>query len=341
LPPLFFTEILFTNLKSVPIAPFNQSQINRETTARDRALRLKKRASHRKVDFMKIAFIGLGNMGSPMAGNLIKAGHTLNVYNRTRSRAEHLQGARVAATPGEAAAGVDVAITMLADDHALESVVFQKGAVLDSLPANAIHLSASTISVALSRRMATAHAERKQHYISAPVFGRPEAAAAAKLFVVAAGPAAQVEKCRPVFDAIGQKTFIVGEDAPGANLIKLIGNFLITAVIESLAESFALVRKSNLDANQFLEILTSTLFNAPIYKTYGGIIAAEKYEPAGFKVPLGLKDNRLLLAAAEEAAVPIPVASLVRDRFLAAMAEGLAESDWSSIAKISAREAGL
>ncbi len=293
---------------------------------------------------MKIAFIGLGNMGFAMAENLIKAGHALTVYNRTRSRAEQLQGARVAATPGEAAAGAEIAITMLADDHALESVFIgpnERQTLLASLPPNAIHISMSTISVALSRRMAAAHAERKQHYISAPVFGRPEAAAAAKLFVVAAGPAAQVEKCRPVFDAIGQKTFIVGEDAPGANLIKLIGNFLITAVIESLAESFALVRKSNLDANQFLEILTSTLFNAPIYKTYGGIIAAEKYEPAGFKVPLGLKDNRLLLAAAEEAAVPMPVASLVRDRFLAAMAEGLAESDWSSIAKISAREAGL
>ena len=290
---------------------------------------------------MKIAFIGLGNMGLPMAENLIKAGHSLTVYNRTRSRAEHLKGVPIASTPGEAAAGAEIAITMLADDPAVESVVFHKGAILDSLPANAIHISSSTISVALSRRMAAAHAERKQHYVAAPVFGRPEAAAAQKLFVVAAGPAAQVEMWRPVLDAIGQKTFIVGEDASGANLIKLNGNFLITCVIESLAESFALVRKSKLDVNQFLEILTSTLFNAPIYKTYGGIIAAEKYEPAGFKVPLGMKDNRLLLAAAEEASVPMPVASLVRDRFLAAMAEGLAEADWSSIAKISAREAGL
>jgi 3-hydroxyisobutyrate dehydrogenase-like beta-hydroxyacid dehydrogenase len=254
---------------------------------------------------MKIAFVGLGNMGLPMAENLVKAGHTLNVYNRTRSRAEQLKGVRVAATPGEAAAEAEVVITMLADDHALESVVFQKGTILDSLPANAIHISMSTISVALSRRMAAAHEERKQHYVSAPVFGRPEVAAAAKLFIVAAGPGAQLEKCR------------------------------------TMAESFALVRKSKLDVHQFLEILTSTLFNAPIYKTYGGIIAAEKFEPAGFKLPLGLKNNRLLLAAAEEAAVPMPVASLVRDRFLAAMAEGLAESDWSSIAKISAREAGL
>ena len=309
---------------------------------------------------MNIAFIGLGNMGSAMARNLIKAGHSLSVYNRTRSRADELkkelQGAHVAATPGEAAAGCEIAITMLADDHALESVVFnsenqksenrnsektQKGNLLESLPANAIHISMSTISVALSRRMAAAHAERKQHYVSAPVFGRPEAAEAAKLFIMAAGPSAQVKRCQPLFDAMGQKTFVVGEDAPGANLLKLTGNFLITTVIESLAESFALVRKSGLDANQFLEILTSTLFNAPIYKTYGALIVADKFTPPGFKVPLGLKDNRLLLAAAEEAAVPMPMASLVRDQFLAAMAQGFSELDWSAIARISAGNAGL
>ncbi len=293
---------------------------------------------------MKIAFIGLGNMGSAMAQNLIKVGHQLRVYNRTRSRAEELKGAHVAATPGEAVADCEIAITMLADDHALDSVFIgpnERQSLLASLPANAIHISMSTISVALSRRMAAAHAERKQHYVSAPVFGRPEAAAAAKLFIVAAGPSAQVQRCQPLFDAMGQKTFVVGEDAPGANLIKLNGNFLITTVIESLAESFALVRKSGLDANQFLEILTSTLFNAPIYKTYGGLIVADKFTPPGFKVPLGLKDNRLLLAAAEEAAVPMPMASLVRDRFLAAVAQGFSELDWASIARISANDAGL
>jgi 3-hydroxyisobutyrate dehydrogenase-like beta-hydroxyacid dehydrogenase len=292
---------------------------------------------------MNIAFIGLGNMGSAMATNLLKAGHTLTVFNRSRARADALKslGARVASTPGEAAAGVEVAITMLADDHALESVVFGKGSLLDSLPPNSVHVSMSTISVALSRRLAAAHAERKQHYVAAPVFGRPEAAAAAKLFIVAAGPAAQIERCHPLFDAMGQKTFIAGEDASGANLMKLTGNFLITAVIEGLAESFALVRKAGLDANLFHEILTNSLFNAPIYKTYGALINSQKFEPAGFKLPLGMKDNRLLLAAAEEAAVPMPMASLVRDRFLAAMAQGMAEMDWSAISRISAREAGL
>jgi 3-hydroxyisobutyrate dehydrogenase-like beta-hydroxyacid dehydrogenase len=313
---------------------------------------------------MNIAFIGLGNMGSAMATNLIKAGHTLTVYNRSRKRADALKplGARVASTPGEAATGAEVAITMLADDHALESVVLGQGVtengltekvvtekgmaekgkgILDSLPPNAIHVSMSTISVALSRQLAAVHAESKQHYVAAPVFGRPEAAAAAKLFIVAAGPAAQIERCRPLFDAMGQKTFIAGDEPSGANLMKLAGNFLITAVIEGLAESFALVRKSGLDVNQFHEILTNSLFNAPIYKTYGALIASEKFEPAGFKLPLGFKDNRLLLAAAEEAAVPMPMASLVRDRFLAALAQGMAESDWSAISRISAKEAGL
>lgn len=292
---------------------------------------------------MKVGFVGLGSMGSAMARNLLKAGHELTVYNRTRSRAEALssEGAVVADSAGGAAAGAEVVITMLADDHAVEAVVFGPGNILESLPANAIHVSMSTISVALSRRLAAAHRERRQTYVAAPVFGRPEAAAAAKLFIVAAGPSAAVERCRPLFDAMGQKTFIAGEEPTAANVVKLIGNFLITTVIEGLAESFALVRKSGLDANQFLEILTNSLFNAPIYKTYGGLIATEKFEPPGFKLPLGLKDNRLLLAAAEEKSVPMPMASLVRDRFLSALAQGLGESDWSAIARISAREAGL
>ena len=158
---------------------------------------------------------------------------------------------------------------------------------------------------------------------------------------MAAGPADQIKRCRLLFDAIGQKTFLAGEDAPTANMIKLTGNFLITTVIESLAEAFALVRKFGLDPNTFLEVLTGSLFSAPVYRNYGSMIAADKFEPAGFKLPLGLKDNRLLLAAAEEAAVPMPMASLVHDRFVAALAQGLGEADWAAIARISYRNAGL
>lgn len=292
---------------------------------------------------MKVGFIGLGSMGSEMARNLLKAGHELMVYNRTRSHAEPFAalGARIAATPTEAARDVDAVITMLADDRALEAVVFGSDGIVDSLKEGCAHISMSTISVAFSRRLKEAHREKRQHYISAPVFGRPEAASAAKLFIIAAGPSQQVQRCQPLFDAMGQRTFNAGEDAPAANVIKITGNFLITTVIESLAESFALVRKSGIDPNLFLEIMTNSLFTAPVYKTYGALVAAQKFEKVGFKLPLGLKDNRLVMAAAEEAAVPMPMASLVRDRFITAIALGLSEADWSAISSVSFREAGL
>jgi 3-hydroxyisobutyrate dehydrogenase-like beta-hydroxyacid dehydrogenase len=292
---------------------------------------------------MKVGFIGLGNMGSGMARNLIKAGHTLTVFNRTKSRAEEFRslGATVAGTPGEAAAGAEVVITMLADDGAVEDAVLGPGRVLQSLPAGAVHMSMSTISVALSRRLTAAHREKQQYFLAAPVFGRPDAAAAAKLFIVAAGAAGQIERCRPLFDALGQKTFVAGEDPPEANLIKLTGNFMITVAIESLAEAFALVRKSGFDPNKFLEVMTGSLFAAPVFRNYGAIIAAEKFEPPGFKLSLGLKDNRLVLAVAEEAAVPMPMASLVHDRFLAALAQEMGNADWSAIATVSFRDAGL
>jgi len=292
---------------------------------------------------MKIAFIGLGNMGSGIARNLAKAGHQLTVYNRTRSRAEELRssGATVADTPEQSVKDAEIVITMLADDRAVENIVLWKGGVIEALPEGAVHISMSTISVALSKRLESAHKQFKQHYVSAPVFGRPDAAAAAKLFVVAAAPADLIHRCQPIFEAIGQKTFIAGTDPAIANTVKLCGNFMITAVIESLAESFALVRKSGMDPNQFLDIMTSSLFSAPIYKTYGTMIAQEKYKNAGFKLPLGLKDNRLVLAAAQDAAVPMPMASLIGDHFLAAIAQGMSEWDWSAVAAITFRNAGL
>ncbi len=292
---------------------------------------------------MKVGFIGLGNMGSAIARNLIKAGHALTVYNRTPSRAEAFRplGVTVARTPSEAAEGAEALITMVANDYAVEHVIFGSGKAIEALPAGAIHISASTISVALSRRLLAAHGDKKQHFIAAPVFGRPDAAAAAKLFIAAAGPADPLARCQPLFDAIGQKTFVVGDEAPTANLVKLTANFLITTVIESLGEAFALVRKSGADPNKFLEVLTGSLFAAPIFQTYGGMIAADNFEPVGFRMALGLKDNRLVLSAAEDAAVPMPMASLIRDRMLAATAQGMAEADWAAIARISLQEAGL
>ena len=292
---------------------------------------------------MKVGFIGLGNMGSAIAHNLIKAGHDLTVYNRTRSRAEPFAslGAKIAETPAEAAADREALITMLADDAAVENAIFSPGNAILAPPAGAVHISMSTISVALSRRLAESHRERQQYYLAAPVFGRPDAATAGKLFIVTAGPAEWIERCRPLFEATGQKTFMVGEEAHAANVIKLGGNFLITTVLESLGEAFAFGRKFGIDAHVFLDILTNSLFSAPVYKNYGRMIASDEFEPAGFKLPLGFKDNRLLLAAAEEAAVPMPMASLIHDRFVAAFAQGLGEADWAAIARISYRDAGL
>jgi 3-hydroxyisobutyrate dehydrogenase-like beta-hydroxyacid dehydrogenase len=290
---------------------------------------------------MRIGLIGLGQMGTGIAANLLKAGHELTVYNRTRAKAEAFasEGAKVADHIADACRG-DAVITMLSNDDAVESAVYGDGGVLASLPKGAIHVSSSTISVALSKRLAEQHAGRGQHYVAAPVFGRPEAAAAAKLFVVAAGSPEAVKTAMPIFDAIGQRTFTVSEDAPAANIIKLSGNFLIASVIESLGEAMALVGKAGIDKHQYLELLTSTLFGAPIYKTYGTLIADEKFSPPGFAAPLGLKDVRLTLAAGDDLRVPLPLASLLRDRYLTLLANGGDNLDWSAIGGLPAKDAG-
>jgi 3-hydroxyisobutyrate dehydrogenase-like beta-hydroxyacid dehydrogenase len=290
---------------------------------------------------MKIGFIGLGHMGAGMAANLLKAGHEVTVYNRTRAKAGALvkQGAKEAATIADACRG-DAVFTMLANDDVVEVVVFGKDGVLESLPAGAIHISSSTISVGLAERLAAAHAGAGQGFVAAPVFGRPELAAAGDLYVVVAGEQAAVQTSAPLFDAIGQKTFIVTETPKAAYLVKLSGNFLIGSVIEALGEAIALVGKGGLDARHYVEILTSTLFGASIYKTYGTLLADGKFEPAGFAAPLGQKDIRLVLAAAEDLRVPMPIASLLRDRFLTLLANGGERLDWSAIGALAAKDAG-
>jgi 3-hydroxyisobutyrate dehydrogenase-like beta-hydroxyacid dehydrogenase len=290
---------------------------------------------------MKVGFLGLGQMGAGMAANLVKAGHDVTVYNRSPEKTRPLAelGAKAAATVADACQG-EAVMTMVADDQALEAMVFGDAGILACLPENAVHISASTISVALSEKLAKAHGQAGQRYISAPVFGRPEAAAAAKLFVVAAGDADTLADCTPLFDAIGQRTFILSDQPPTANIIKLSGNFLIASVIESLGEAMALVGKAGVDPHAYLDLLTSTLFNAPVYKTYGGMIAGGVFEPAGFAAPLGQKDVRLTLAAAETLRVPMPIASLLRDRFLTLIAQGGETLDWSAIGKLAARDSG-
>ena len=212
---------------------------------------------------MKIGFIGLGNMGAAMAANLLKAGHEVIAYNRSPGKVAALveQGASAAAAVGDAFQG-DLVVTMLANDDAVGAVTFGDDGVVASLPAGAVHVSSSTISVAMAQRLTEAHGEAGQGFVAAPVFGRPEAAAAAKLFVVAAGSPGAVDTVSPVFDAMGQRTFVVGEDPQAANLVKISGNFLIASVIESLGEAMALVGKSGVDKQQYLELLTSTLFDA-------------------------------------------------------------------------------
>jgi 3-hydroxyisobutyrate dehydrogenase-like beta-hydroxyacid dehydrogenase len=247
----------------------------------------------------------------------------------------------VAGSPAEAARNAEAVITMLADDHAVEHVTFGDGGLLDTMAPGAAHISMSTISVALSRRLAEAHATNGQVYIAAPVFGRPEAAAARQLWIVASGDAKQLERFRPLFDAMGRGVSELGPEPWKANVVKLGGNFLIASMIEALGEAFALVRKSEIEARVFLEIANSALFNSPIYASYGTRIVEEVFEPAGFKLRLGLKDARLALDAAEAAAVPMPIASLVRDHMLAAIAHGQSDADWSTFALVNAEAAGL
>ncbi|MBU3750677.1 MAG: NAD(P)-dependent oxidoreductase [Mycobacterium sp.] len=289
-----------------------------------------------------VGFIGLGNMGSAMAARLLEAGFDVAVYNRSPGKAEALavRGATVAATVAQACAG-DVVITMLANDDALDAVVTGEGGVLATLREGATHVSSSTISAALSKRLTAAHGVAGQHFITATVLGRPEAAAAGKLFVLAAGPAEAVDPLIPILDALGQRTFRVSEVAAVGNVVKLSANFLLANVIESLGEAVALVSKAGVDRRDYIDIITSTLFSAPAYETYGGLIARAEFEPAGFAARLGIKDIRLVLAAAEELQVPLPIASLLRDRFLTLLAAGGGDLDWSAISTLALRDAGL
>lgn len=291
---------------------------------------------------MRIGFIGLGQMGAPIAANLLKAGHALAVWNRSPDKAQPLveQGARLAASPAEATADAEIVVTMLADDAAVEAVTFGEGGLLGA-EGRPLHLSLSTISVALSDRLAAAHAAQGGRFVAAPVFGRPPAAEAARLFVAAAGAPEDLAACEPVFSAIGQRTFVVGERPSQANVVKLCGNFMILSAIEAMAEAMTLAGKSGVDKATLLEVLTGTLFDAPVYRTYGDIIANEKYRPAGFAAPLGLKDARLVGQAAEATRTPMPLLGVVRDHLLGAIALEGEDIDWSGLALAVERNAGV
>jgi 3-hydroxyisobutyrate dehydrogenase-like beta-hydroxyacid dehydrogenase len=290
---------------------------------------------------MKLGFIGLGRMGSAMAANLVRAGHEVTVFNRTPGKSSALValGAQEAATLAGACRG-EAVITMLADDEAAADIAVGSGGLVENLSKGAIHLSMSTISVAMSDRLAQAHAQSGQRYVAAPVFGRPDMAAAAKLFIVAAGDPAAIDACRPVFDALGQKTSTIGGVPSAANLVKLTANFLQAAVIESLGEAIALIGKAGIDRRAYVDLLTSTIFTAPAYKIFGPLIADGTFGTAAFAAPLGYKDIRLALAEAETLRVPMPLASLLHDRFLRLFAQGGDNLDWSAIGGLASQDAG-
>jgi 3-hydroxyisobutyrate dehydrogenase-like beta-hydroxyacid dehydrogenase len=282
-------------------------------------------------------------MGSGMAANLVKAGHEVTVFNRSQDKRAALVklGAREAATVAEACVDREAVITMLADDRAVREVTLGKDGIASTLNRGATHISMSTVSVELARNLTDAHARAGQNFLSAPVFGRPEAAAERKLFIVAAGDPGVIRACQPAFDAMSQRTFEIGVEPAAANLTKIAGNFMIAAMIETLGEALALVGKGGVEPQTFLNVMTSTLFPAPAYRTYGTLIAEHKFSPAGFAAPLGHKDVRLVLAAGESLRVPMPLGSLLNDRFVRLLAQGGEQLDWSAIGQLAADDAGI
>lgn len=289
-----------------------------------------------------IGFIGLGSMGAPMARNLAKAGYAVTVWNRTPPADEDLatQGLRRAATPAEAARS-GLVVTMVADDAALDAVTLGEQGLLAGLPPGGLHISMSTVGVHTAQALAQAHAAAGSAYLAAPVFGRPDAAAAAKLWIVVAGADADLARAAEVFAALGQGSFTVGSRPEQANTVKLAGNFLLMAMIEALGEAFALTAKAGVPARQVLDIVNGALIRSPVYENYGRIVINQAYDPAGFRLRLGLKDANLVLGAANAAAVPMPLASLVHDRLLGGVARGKGELDWAAMARLVADDAGL
>lgn len=290
---------------------------------------------------MQIGFIGLGRMGQASAGRLLDAGHDLTVYNRTRSKADELEkkGAKVADSIAEASAGREVVFTMLTDDAALEQVV--QGGLLESLPAGAIHVPMGTHSVTALKRIATMHRDAGRVFVAMPVLGRPDAAAAGQLGLVPAGPADAIEKLMPLLEVIGRRVFNAGTNPAGAAAVKLANNMVLGCAIEAMAEGFALTRKFGVDPEVFNAVLTEGLFAAPAYKVYGGLIAKQAYDQAGFTVALGLKDANLVMAAGLAESVPLPSCNVYRDRLLGAVAHGETDLDWAVMARDQARASGL
>ncbi|WP_428393990.1 NAD(P)-dependent oxidoreductase [Lichenicoccus sp.] len=292
---------------------------------------------------MQIGFVGLGPMGEPMARRLLDAGHDLRVFNRTAARTETLiaAGAHRAKTPAQAADGADIVFSMLANDAAVEALALGANSIADGLGRNNVHVSCSTISPALSTRLAAVHGERGQLYAAATVLGRPPAAASGDLFIVLAGSEDARTRISQPLSQLGQRTFELGDDPAQANLVKLVLNFMIFSTIEQMSEMFALGEKGGVAPAKLFEILTNSFFTAPVHRNYGKLMVDKHFSPPGAAVPLAAKDTRLLLAAAEHLSVPVPMASLLRDRFLAMTAKGEAGLDFAALALRARDDAGL
>jgi 3-hydroxyisobutyrate dehydrogenase-like beta-hydroxyacid dehydrogenase len=291
----------------------------------------------------RIGFAGLGNMGLPMAKNLLKAGYSLTVYNRDARKAETLiaDGATRGEHPYDIVEGSGIVCTMLADDAALESVTLGANGFLERLEPGGIHLSLSTVSPSLARRMQQLHSERGCYYVAAPVFGRPEAAEAQKLWICIAGAPEARKRVRPLLEALGQGIFEFGDDPEAASVVKLSGNFLIASAMEAMAEALTLAEKYGIDRSMLMNMFGQTFFACPIYQNYGKMIADRRFSPVGFEMRLGLKDINLLLAAAEETKMPMPLAALIHERILRGVAKGRGASDWPSFTLFTSEDAGL
>jgi 3-hydroxyisobutyrate dehydrogenase-like beta-hydroxyacid dehydrogenase len=290
----------------------------------------------------RVGVVGLGHMGHAFAVNLIEDGYQVAVYDRNQERASVLRasGASAAAHLNELA-GCDVVLTSLPDDDALAAVTLGSSGLVGILSPMAAHISTSTVSPTLSRRIGEEHARHRQDYIAAPVLGNPDFARERKLFILAGGPLSGMEKVRPLLARLGQRLFVIGEDAALANLFKLAANALTATTLECMGEVLALLRKGGIDSHLAFDILTNSLFDSKVHKSYGGKIVDGRFSPPGMAVPLAIKDLRLALAEAERAAVPMPAASLVHDHLVAMMARGWSGLDWSALGLLAAVEAGL
>jgi 3-hydroxyisobutyrate dehydrogenase-like beta-hydroxyacid dehydrogenase len=291
---------------------------------------------------MTIGFIGLGGMGHHMAANLLKAGEPLVVWNRNPEPAQALAGlgARRAEQPAQAGK-VDVLFTMLSDDAVTRSVLVDQG-VLDAMAPGSIHVNMATVSVAFAREMAELHASRAIGYVAAPVLGRVDVAAAGKLNILAGGPAALIERVQPYFDLMGQKTWRFGDVPEQANAVKLGANLTLACAIEAMGESAALARAHGIEAADFLDLLSQTLFaGSPVYKGYGGMIAQQRYSPAGFKLSLGLKDVRLAVEAGQARGVPLAFGDVLVQNLQEGVRQGEGDLDLAALGKLAAKRAGL